>query len=513
MKRFTYLHALLFGAYPVLFLYAHNAHEMPWQDVVVPLIAVIAFAVVVTFLLGLLLRNFHKSALIATIFLLLFFSFGHVASMLPGFEWITGLGTISTADVLLAVWVLLFLIGILVIFRTRRSLQITSQVLFVVGAVMVAIQVVMGGSVLIQRKSQHSLSETASVADGHAGRAPDIYYLVVDGYARADILEGMYGVDNSRFLTFLHDHGFQVADRSCSNYCQTLLSLTATLNLNYIDEIGTYNVDSKDRVPLADQLRNSYVIRYLKEHGYDIVCFASGFNFTEFKDVDRFIKVSHTVSDFQNTLITTTPVAFLLRDEYSQYDMHRRRVNFILDKLPRVYSAGAPLFVFAHILSPHPPFVFDSEGQPVDPDHKYHMGDGSHYLNLASHVSYLVGYAQQITYLTERLQETIAEILERSPDMPPIIILQADHGPGSGLDWRRKENTNLRERFSILNACLLPGDKVECIGQAMTPVNTFRVIMNRYFGGDYPMLPDRCFWSTWERPFVFLEVTDELKRN
>jgi hypothetical protein len=67
------------------------------------------------------------------------------------------------------------------------------------------------------------------------GRPPDVYFLVVDGYARQDTLSKVYGLDNSPFLGFLRDHGFYVADAARSNYAQTGLSFSSSLNMNYLD--------------------------------------------------------------------------------------------------------------------------------------------------------------------------------------------------------------------------------------------------------------------------------------
>ena len=71
---------------------------------------------------------------------------------------------------------------------------------------------------------------------------------------------------------------------------------------------------------------------------------------------------------------------------------------------------------------------------------------------------------------------------------PPIIILQADHGPASMLDQESLDNTNIKERMAILNALYLPGDGDKGLYPSITPVNTFRIIFNHYFGTNYSLL-------------------------
>jgi hypothetical protein len=75
---------------------------------------------------------------------------------------------------------------------------------------------------------------------------------------------------------------------------------------------------------------------------------------------------------------------------------------------------------------------------------------------------------------------------------PPIIILQADHGPRLGTDFSNYNNTNWREILSILNAIHFPGKK-NALYEGITPVNTFRLLLNEYFSTKYPILPDRMF--------------------
>lgn len=43
------------------------------------------------------------------------------------------------------------------------------------------------------------------------------------------------------------------------------------------------------------------------------------------------------------------------------------------------------------------------------------------------------------------------------------------------------------------------------------PVNTFRLIFNFYFGTDYELLDDRCYFSSYDYPYKFTDVTDEVK--
>ena len=190
------------------------------------------------------------------------------------------------------------------------------------------------------------------------------------------------------------------------------------------------------------------------------------------------------------------------------YQLHRNRILYTFDHLPDIAAMDGDYFVVAHIVAPRPPFVFGPNGEEIYNARGYSMADGDSYVGTPD---YLEGYRQQLIYTNKLAERMIAEILDAS-SLPPIIIVQADHGPGSGLVWESVEDTILRERMSILNAYYLPGADPDVIYATITPVNSFRVIFNQYFGTEFELLDDKNFFSTASRPYVFSDVTDQVQK-
>jgi hypothetical protein len=152
-----------------------------------------------------------------------------------------------------------------------------------------------------------------------------------------------------------------------------------------------------------------------------------------------------------------------------------------------------PKFVFAHIVAPHPPFVFDADGDTVDQRFPFVIWDGDMYQGTTE--EYIQGYTDQVRFLNDSLGDWVEGLLEgSSPE--PIIILQGDHGPRSTVVWRSPSEDAMREATAILNAYYLPGVDNDVLYDEISPVNTFRLILNEYFDAGLELLPDRTFFMS-----------------
>jgi len=100
-------------------------------------------------------------------------------------------------------------------------------------------------------------------------------------------------------------------------------------------------------------------------------------------------------------------------------------------------------------------------------------------------------------------------IISKSSE-PPIIVLQSDHGPASTLDWNNPNNTSYHERSAILNAYYFPEGGDKKLYQTISPVNSFRQLLNNYFDKNYKMLDDRTYFSRFHAPYDLVEVTNKV---
>jgi hypothetical protein len=172
---------------------------------------------------------------------------------------------------------------------------------------------------------------------------------------------------------------------------------------------------------------------------------------------------------------------------------NRRRLTLgTFANLRDVPDIPGPKLVFAHIGSPHQPYVFRADGSEI-PESVISNRPGNPYSDLNTF------FTDQVTYTSTITLETIDAILASSRSRP-IILLQADHGPDLGLDWKHPDAPRLRARMAILNAYYLPDGCRNAVYPSISPVNSFRVVINCVFGTGYELLDDRSYYSVLRGP-------------
>jgi hypothetical protein len=526
--RRVVIHPLALSICPILALWAGNADLVAFRDVSGSLFGAAFASAVVWLALNLRIKNARKSGLVVSLIILLIFYYPYLMlSLVPILmQTLRAIvhaepdGALASSLVALVLCILAG-VAIWVILRSKSELLVVTSFLNLVALSLLLLSVVQwfrGYSAardareFIAGWQAEVLPDTEVMATG-SGLQPDVYYIIVDGYARADVLRELYEVDNSAFLSFLQARGFYIAAKSRANYSQTALSVASSLNFMYLDTMaGELGRESGNRLPLVAMIHDSRVVAHLRSHGYTIVAFATGYSPTEMRRADRFLAPPFSLNMFQAEVLSFTiiPQLYQLPFVPTPYDSHRNRILHTLDRLPDVTRIDGPAFVFAHIVAPHPPFVLGSEGEHLTPAWEQSLGrftlaDGPRLLSALDSQEYVESYGNQLLFISARLRNTIDRILSLSAE-PPIIIIQADHGPGSTLDWDNPTAEGLHERMSILNAYYFPTQDYGALYEEISPVNTFRVVLNTYAGTDYPMLPDESYFSSWERPYSFTLV-------
>lgn len=407
-------------------------------------------------------------------------------------------------------------------YRFLKQLQLYKVLLFVIVFIF-SIQLVRTASRQFEMKQQLDYEHPA-LSDVPAGKPdavgkPDIYYLVFDRYANAEVLRSNFDFDNSELTDYLSDQGFVTRPGAYSNYPFTMSSISSTMAMQYFPELeNKFGPDGKwqSAAPYRNILENPPVAKLLSSQGYKYNQVSSWWDFTRIginADADpsksfrlRVFNNSVYLSDLQRDIVFKSVLSPWLKKGVTagsstliKYDLDRHpRENFetqlkSLQAIAGRADKSVPQFSFAHILAPHPPYVFDDEGE--QPTY-----DGESNDNGADET---VKYINELIYVNKRLKQLISQIKQKSPDA--VIILQADEGPYPKqfrgalsakhyYDPMQLALPQMKQKFGILASYHLPGIQASEVEQIGSSVNAFRLVLNKYLDYEFPMLPD-CYFS------------------
>lgn len=496
-SRFIW-YPFLFAAYPVLGLLAANIGNARPEAGFRPVAVAMLGAAILFGLLRLLTRDWHRAAFASAAWISLFAAYGHA------YLWLQeNASEYARTNLVAGASLLLAAAALFAATRPKVRYEAWTAPLNMVALALVVFPLGQIGWYELEVHNAPSVAAESLVAPVD-GTKPDIYYIILDSYTRADTLQTAYRFDNSEFLGGLEAMGFEVADCSMSNYVRTELSLASSFNMNYLPVLNKrITPDSQARSPLWSLIRNSAVMGYVEGQGYETVAFATGFPWGEWDHADLYLEASPLrggLTEFEGLLLGTTAYRIaedegLVDTKLATFNRYRERSQFVLDTLPTLADREGPQFVFAHLIVPHPPFVFAEDGS---------RSDSLSFLNAKDQYpadKYAKGYVMQLQFINREITRIAQEIIANS-NTPPVIIIQGDHGP-----WLQSKD----RRLTILNAYYLPGH-ADAVSETITPVNTFRTVFNLYLGGTFgELLPDQSYFSPVPNHFKFELIPNRCK--
>jgi hypothetical protein len=247
-------------------------------------------------------------------------------------------------------------------------------------------------------------------------------------------------------------------------------------------------------------IRNSLVVEILRDQGYQVVTFDNGFEATQISGADIFVSspdiegANFWQLGFEFMLLDTTlgrEIINLLGEERSPHrqlmNAHRERILYSLDHLSDFAELQGSHFIYAHIISPHVPYVFGPNGEEIKGYDPYTLLDAN-----PGDEANIGLYRDQVHYLNSLVMKAIDEIIQASSSTP-IIILQADHGSKVYDEIDPSIDVIMDLQFPILSAYLLPQFPDESLHSGYAPVNNFRRVLNLYAGASLELLENTSY--------------------
>ena len=506
---------LLFSVFPILTFYVNNISELSINFQKAPIFYSLLITSILLAVASLLYKNIHKGALSVLVLVFIFFTYGHISNYLDDklFIKINEDFVLGPDKILLPLVLFAYLIFVLKLFKSKSGLSKILTTLAFVGLLLTLYpSIVIAHNQYKLAKLQSFSIQSIQPKIKITAERPDVYHIILDGYARNDVLKSLYSYDNSDFTDELTSLGFFVDDNARSNYIHTYVSLPSTFNMMYLDELPeVHGINPPTGYAARDMMRNNLALQRFKELGYKTISFDTWWEGTDesyqadtIYEADKTFKIANInvpTSHSTMTFLSTTLLTPLISEVWD--DIQRVEILGIYERLPDIAYQAGPKYTLAHVIAPHPPYLFDKDGNP-------NSGEGS--LSGDEGIEKRPEYVGQLEYISKLTLATIKKLIANSSNLP-IIILHADHGPASTFgkreDWQKNySETALKERSAILYAIYFPdGDYLE-FEKTNTPVNTYRILFNKYFGENYELLPDKVYYSDYDAIYKFEDITD-----
>lgn len=495
------IHPFLFGVFFIISLFLNNIRVLSINDIIFPLIFTIGLIGGIWVLFNFIFKNKFHASLLLSLFVVVFFSYGHVYLEIDHF--IINDIDVGRHSILLIPFAFLLLIGTLFLIKTHKKLNNLTTIINTISFVLVLIVLLNIGMFNLENNFVISSDKKidSPLTIDFTENLPNIYYIILDGYPGYHSLK-LSGYDNDEFYNYFEEHDFSASKNSFSNYRKTALSIPSTLNMEYLHPLVNLQDNLYDERALHIIGNENKLMSFFQSQGYQVVNFDSGWSFS------RDMKYANLQlcgdNQFMNSefIIMLTKTSLLNPIYVKIFENDKVQMKLcVFEELPKISNrVNGPVFVFAHMLIPHPPYLFGPNGEILpnaDLDMEYSFGE---FQSL---------YLDQVTFVNKKIIHVVDQLLD-SPN-PPIIVIQSDHGSeflmDGESDWDAPDNKMLLERMNNINFIYLPSNS-DVIYENITPINTFRIILNQYFGTNMEILEDKSYIFNGTN---FEDVTYKLK--
>ncbi|GAP12730.1 hypothetical protein LARV_00466 [Longilinea arvoryzae] len=468
----------LAAAYPTLFLYASNVKNLLLTHLARTVLVYFLIAIVIYFLLSVFFQRGPLRTANATFVFLAFFNlYGFFEDLLLKLDWFPVHVYTTLPLIFVFISYSIWLLNKLKAPMAARLWNLASVVL----TGLIAYNLVMIVPVELAKLQKSDVFTPNSFQTGlsTSQKNPDIYYILLDEFSGFEPMREYW--HNSKvddFVNYLSSKGFEVYEDSHGSSIYTPHEMATRLNYRFYPYKENPDPDTEQQ--WFNDIADNRVMSYLKQMGYTTVVF-NEMQYPYPTATPIVSDVSYTYNDVSATnlgvffddfwmLVADKTMLKELSIFYKRLgsNQHSDFIFFTTKKIGELNDISSPKFIYAHLMMPHAPFMFDENG--------YYIAPGS----FSNYGSYLGQYNFSIS-LAKKIVDGILN--DSDPANPPVIILQSDHGMRNLTGNYLGQIKDFPEEYktSILYARLMPGYKPTHSVQETDPINTFPIIFNYLF--------------------------------
>ena len=468
--------------YPIFFMYFKNIFEARERHLIVITLVYLVISAFATIILYLFKKNMVRTAFIANMVLTILYNFEFFVSLFGAktYSYII-CSVLSIAGIILIIYLSKILLPD-TIHKLNGIWAFTIIVLLVMDFIPAAPH--MKEKLVSQLPSAQSgeiVTDTPVVSDPVQNLEetesdhPNVYLMIFDEYGGYENLLRYYDFDNSDFLSEMEDLGFNVSKSSFN--VESISTITNVPNLFNLD----YVVDHKEEeATYLTYLRNPYIYRFFKEHGYTI-------NTTSYP---AFLDDTQSAVSYDNReLYEDTVGYFILKNSLlihvydgliapnmngSEFSSNDNTGTYLIEAMnfykgfSKLNDKG-PNFNLGYFSCPHIPLCFKSDGTPISSE------------EVEEDFAYC--YIEYLKWANIQIKDIASGIIADDPDS--IIIIMSDHGSRTLVNDEDKSLTDPDHyKENILNCVYMKGEDLDIEG--LTGINTLITVLNTEYDMDIP---------------------------
>lgn len=503
------LYPFLLAIWPPLALAAKNPQESLWfSELTVPLMSGLGVAAVSWFVARRCGSGSFGASIAATVVGLSWWGFRPIVNLIRSSPWLHAAGLTSVA-VPLAIGLP---IAIAAIVARNAPREAARAVRFLTATATILVAFAFARVLSTQELDEMGAEAAIPIPQFPPNQRPDFYLIILDAYTGPTSLLRRYGFDNNPFLTDLRGRGFVIPEPFYANYVLTPSALAGLLNWDYIQNFALdLDPASDSPIQLLPWIEESRTWRFFHQAGYKTL-FLPGMRSVTGRNRYATHVFQEEGSDFRNAWQAMTPwpeirrVARRLPGLQRLSTLNQKAVlhDIRFERLAQYRSqVEGPLFVFAHFILPHDPYVYNSDCSHRVPP-LWPWFDRSVPFDVDTEA-----YLHQLHCANQKVLSLIDELLG-APGPPPLIAVLSDHGRSSYRftlpEYTESDPDEVGERIDAFGAFLVPEDARMSMARSHSPITSIRTLLTEAYGLDLPRLTDHSYWSSHSQPYRYTVV-------
>lgn len=444
----------------------------------------LAVAVAVAVISKIILKDYERAVVFMFILLCIFFFFGAAKDFIRGMR----AASFGRYSIFLPATIIVTVVSYLLIRRTTDSMK--RAVLFIRSLLTICIFLetcILIYNVFSHKEQQKDLGDIdyhiiSGINVPDSVQRPFVFWIVMDEYSGNTALKKRWRYNNP-LDSILRDKGFFSADFARSPYNYTHYSLVSSLDMTYLKELKEHSVIGfRDIVRGNISLRQTNVIKLLEKEGYNI------HNYTIYNIDDHPTRAHEYFVNADFRLLDNQTLPGRLKQDlgwkFAKSDKveglkkeYQYRLSLVQEGLTAAKNAindTVPSFFMFHYMLTHEPFLYKPDGS-LDTTAGFDVDEKK--------------YVPSIVYANNVILTLVDSLKEMYSGKDFVIILQGDHG----YKYDEKDPFFDQEGCSILYSVYCSDHRQSAWSNTFNSVNTFRVLFNKYFHTNLPVLENRSY--------------------